>query len=101
MDPESVPICHRKCRNKTLVRPIIDVDEPKIVILAVGPSAFRMVVILKPMGADDFGDCRKVCNRRRCAGITTAIGRASPPISCLLKECIRGISSSPPHNRRT
>ena len=54
---------YSKRGNELLIRPISDIDQPEIVILAVGPPALRMVVVLEPMETDNFGDRREI--RRR------------------------------------
>src|SRR5216683_6980410 len=50
----------RKRRNEVLIRSILDVHQPEIVILTVGPPALRMVVVLEPMDAYNFGDGRQI-----------------------------------------
>src|SRR4051812_32817019 len=53
--------------NELLIRPITGVDQPEIVILSVGPSALRMIIVLKPMETDNLGDRREIPGRRRRA----------------------------------
>src|SRR5579864_597493 len=51
---------------------VVDVDEAEIVILAIGPAAFRVVVILEPMGADNLGEGGEI--RGRGGGASGALG---------------------------
>ncbi len=62
----------RKRPDQRLVRPIVDVDEAEIVILAVRPSARRVVGILEPVGSDDLRHGSEV--DRRGGGTARALG---------------------------
>jgi hypothetical protein len=68
MDLKSVLVRGRERRRQMLVGPVVDIDQPEIVILTVGPSAFRMVVVLEPMRTDNFGNGREVRGRRGRTG---------------------------------
>src|SRR5262249_5076447 len=65
----------RKCRNGLLIRPIMDVDQPEIVILSVRPPALRMVVVLKPMEAENLGDRCEISGCRCRAVRSFLLGR--------------------------
>ena len=49
--------------HQLLIRVVVDIHQAEIVILAVGAAALRMVVILKPLGADDLWQRGKVASR--------------------------------------
>src|ERR1700731_1135071 len=62
--------------NEALIRPIIDVDQSEIVILAVSPPALRMVAVLKPVETDNLGDRREISDPRRRAARSLVLGLA-------------------------
>ena len=45
--------------DQFLIGPVIDIDEPEIVILAVGPATGRLIGIGEPVDADNIGSRRK------------------------------------------
>src|SRR6185312_16661662 len=60
--------------GQAAIADVVDVDEAEIVVLAVGPAAFRVVVILKPVRADDLGDLGEVSGRGGGAGGALGLG---------------------------
>ena len=58
--------------DQPLVRPVVDIDEAEIVVLAVGPAAGRLVGVLEPVHADRIRRGRQ--EARRPAGAAGALG---------------------------
>ena len=75
MDLECAPIGDGERRGQPAIRLVVDVDQPEIVILAIGPPAFRVIVILEPVGADNFRDRGKVLGCRRGPVSPFGLGR--------------------------
>ena len=74
VDRGCIPIGGGERLGQLFIGPIVDIDETKIIVLAVGAAAFRMVVILKPMRPDDLRQCREITRRRRRALCPLGLG---------------------------
>src|SRR6266446_6391583 len=68
MDLRNLPVGGRESRSQLLIRPIVDVDQPEIVILTVAATTFGVIVVLEPMNADELWDGRKVPGCRGAPG---------------------------------
>src|SRR5262245_62080499 len=75
VDSGSASVRCRERRRQRLVWVVVYVDQAKIVILAVGPPALRMVVVLKPVETDNFGNRCEIHGGRRGADRSFLLGR--------------------------
>jgi hypothetical protein len=74
MDLVGAAVGGGECGGQPAIGQVVDVDQSKIVILAVVAPTFRMIIILKPVGADDFRDRGKVLGRCRCTCGSLGLG---------------------------
>ena len=67
MDRGQSAVGRAQRRGQFLIRPVLDIDQAEIVILAVRPPAHRIVVILEPVQPEHLGNGGEIPGRRRGA----------------------------------